>query len=273
MKTKRTADAEKSKSIGNILQEMFDKKVAVASSSQPQLTEEQSNMSQSVSEDLYKMQGLDSPVDVTKLESSPDIVPIGSMDDKSVLPTKVEDNLGLYEMPMIDTNIPFNKYEQYHQFGTFPAYSHQAHAGIAGPSTSAMIPALLGYEQSPPPPYPADLTATFDPNSVQVKTEAEFVPQADESPRMDLVLPPIASISSSISSTVLNAELQNYLSPHSGASEADEGANDNGDRDIADQLLNLLPNPDLLASLLSSSDPQTNSAPLPGFNQAFHQPP
>lgn len=280
VKTKRTVDPEKSKSVGNILQEMFEKKVAaeaVASSSQQQLADEQPSLSQSVSDDLYKMQGLDSPVDVTKLESSPDIVPLGAMDDKGVLPTKVEDNLGLYGMPMIDTNIPFNKYEQY-QFGTFPGYSQQAHAGMPGPSTSTMIPDLMGYEQ-PPPPYPADLTATFDPENVQVKTEAEYVTHADESSTLDLVLPPITNIPPPMSSCMLsNADLQTLLSSSgslSGTPATDEdGNNDNGDRNMTDQLLNLLPNStELLASLLASPDPQTNSAPLPGFNQAFHQPP
>jgi hypothetical protein len=298
-KTKRTADPEKSKSVENILSEMYDEKAttssAAAATSQLVAEEQQPSMSsQSESDDLYRMQGLDSPVDVTKLETSPDIVPIGAMDDKSVLPTKVED---LYDMPMLDANIPLQ-----YPFEAFSAYGQQqTHAGMAGgPSTSSLMPELLGYEHpghhhhhhhAPPPPYPSDLTATFDPENVQVKTEhQEYVTaaQTDESATLDLVLPPITNISPSISNCMLSsAELQNLLSASSGSQQpppppqphqeggADEdGNNGNGDRIIADQLLNLLPNStELLASLLSSTDPQTNSAPLPGFNQAFHQPP
>lgn len=296
-----------SKSIDNILNEMFEEKTGVPSTSKQQppavLHEE------GVPDDLYGMQGLDSPVDVMKLESSPDIIPIVTIDDKPPTqqqpPLKGEEDLSMYSVPILDTNIPFPKYDQY-AFENYP-YDEEGEP-IPGPSSSSSAPAILpelmyqphAHHQQPqprshpPPPYPVQLTSTTfgrvaDDEGV-VKVESDFAAERQSS-SLDLVLPPIANISPSMSSCLLmSSEFQNLLSSAAAAAAtssaagavtaASEGGNvtadsGSGSNDTtADPLFNFLPSSgELLASLLSSSDPQTESAPLPGFNQAFHQPP
>lgn len=256
-----------------------------------------------VHDDLYGMQGLDSPVDVMKLESSPDIIPIVTIDDKPAAqqqqtPLKVERDLDLYQVPMLDTNIPFPKYDQY-AFQNYP-YDEEGEP-IAGPSSAtgpAVLPELMyqpHHQQPrshPPPPYPVQLTSApfgqvADDEGV-VKVESEFATERQPS-SLDLVLPPIANISPTC--LLMNPDFQNLLSSAAAAvtssasvasaalatseggdvsAATDESA---GDGTAADSLFNFPTSGELLASLLSSSDPQTDSAPLPGFNQAFHQPP
>lgn len=259
-KTKKLVEIEKSKSVSNILQEMLDEK---------SLVKGELSMSETMSDELYKMQGLDSPVDVTKLETFPDIIPIVTIDDSTPLPQKVDDNLGIYDMPMLNANIPFGKYEPF-PYGSFP-YTNETET-IAGPSTSHSILPELVY-QPPPPPYPPDLEFNHERNSI-VKTELEYS-SASQSSTLNLVLPPITNITPSMGSSMLsNTDIHNLLSSGPSTTPEESGITDNETRNITDQLLNYLPSSnELIASLLATPDPQTNSAPLPGFSQAFHQPP
>ncbi|XKL65668.1 hypothetical protein PGB90_009088 [Kerria lacca] len=261
LKTKKTLELDKSKSVDNILLEMFDVKTH---QKKDRCSGEQS-VAGSVSQDLYKMQGLDSSIGVMKLETSPDILPIVTIDSKTSLPVKVDDNLSMYDMPILDTNIPYNKFEHY-QFENY-SYSEEGES-IASSSTHTIMPELM-YQQSPPPPYPSQLSF----NSVQnenIKVESEYQTE-NRTSTLDLVLPPITNISPSM---LLNSEFQNLLSSNS-APTTEEATNDENDtQNNPDQFYNFLPNSnELIASLLTSQDPQANSAPLPGFSQAFHQPP
>jgi len=271
-----------SKSIDNILVEMFEEK-SRPGDDQPSVLEDDHD-------DLYDMQGLGSPYDVTKLESSPDIMPIVTVEDKPQS-LKVEGELGLYRVPMLDANIPFPKYEQY----AFENYPYEEGEPIPGPSTSArphILPELIyPIQQSQAPhPYPVELTsAPFSEVSVDeavVKVESEFAAERRPS-TLDLVLPPIISPSMSL---LMNQDFQNLLSSAAATSTSGTSAvstasggvqaaavvdsDGNSTSDRGDSLFNFLPNSgELYASFLSSADPQTDSAPLPGFNQAFHQPP
>lgn len=277
-----------SKSIDNILIEMFEEK------SQP--GEDRPTVMEDDHDDLYDMQGLGSPYDVTKLESSPDIMPIVTIEDEPAQQSlKVEEDLGLYQVPILDANIPFPKYEQY----AFENYPYDEGEPIPGPSTSArphILPELIypvQQSRAPHPPYPVELTsAPFSEATVDegvVKVESEYAAERRPS-TLDLVLPPIISPSMSL---LMNQDFQNLLSSAAATSTSgtsavstasggdmqaaaavDSDGNSTSDHSAADSLFNFLPNSgELYASFLSSSDPQTDSAPLPGFNQAFHQPP
>lgn len=293
-----------SKSIDNILIEMFEEeKSRLPSTSKEQQPPPAIVDEESVHDDLYGIQGLDSPVDVMKLESSPDIIPILTIDDKPAAqqqqtPLKVEGDLDLYRVPMLDTNIPFPKYDQY-AFQNYP-YDEEGEP-IAGPSSSSgatILPELM-YQQHhqqprshPPPPYPVQLTTTpfsqvSDDEGV-VKVESEFTAERQAS-SLDLVLPPIPNISPSC--LLMNPDFQNLLSSAAAAATSSASAasvalatSEGGDvtaatdgsasdGTAADTLFDFPTSGELLASLLSSSDSRTDSAPLPGFNQAFHQPP
>ncbi len=264
-KARKPLETEKScKSIDNILLEMFDEKSSLEERS------DRTSVSDMVPEELYKMPGLESPLD-----SSSDIMPIVTIDDKAALSSKMEENLGMYNVPMLDaTNIPYPKYDHY-PFENF-AYNEESDP-LAGPSTShAILPGLMYQQPQPPSPYPAsELTATFNPDSgVDIKVESDF--SSENQPNtLDLVLPPITNISPSMGGCLLtNADLQNLLTPGGPPSTEAEGDDSRGA--AADSLFNFLPNSnELIASLLppTSQDSQTNSTPLPGFSQAFHQPP
>lgn len=252
-KTRKTQDPEKGKSIDNILMEMLDEKSQSEEFAFMKTTEKREQTAVS-NESIFKMENLN-PSNVLKLESSPDILSIVTIDDKTSVEPKVED---IYNI--LGTNIPY-KYQNYE----FENFRYTEPEAIAGPSTShAILPELI---YQPPPPYPADLN--FPTSTGDIKVE-EMSP---DRPSMNLVLPPITNISPSMASMgnclLSNTDFQNLLSSNTTApcSESDDTSR------ISDNLFNFLPNAEILNSLLSSSDPQTNSTPLPGFSQAFHQPP
>lgn len=271
VKTRKTQDVDRSKSVDNRhILAMPDEKPPCDEFTFPKLTatatvtaEKQDQSCVSSHENMYKMPNISNPPSTTsmlKLESSPDVLSIVTIDDKTPMPsTKVED---IYNI--LDPNIPF-KYPnfEFDQF-TYPTSDVEA---LAGPSTShsAILPDLM----YPPPPYQAGLN--FPMSSEDIKVESDL---GSDPLSMDLVLPPITNISPSIPSMgnciLSNADIQDILSSNAGSSCAE--STDDGSR-IGDQTFNFLPNAEILNSLLNSSDPQTNSTPLPGFSQAFHQPP
>ncbi|XP_065200307.1 zinc finger protein PLAG1-like [Planococcus citri] len=271
VKTRKTQDVDRTKSVDNRHIAMPDEKPPCDEFTFPKLTatatvtaEKQDQSCVSSNENMYKMPNISNPPSTTsmlKLESSPDVLSIVTIDDKTPMPsTKVED---IYNI--LDPNIPF-KYPnfEFDQF-TYPTSDVEA---LAGPSTShhsAILPDLM----YPPPSYQADLNFPMSSDDIKVESDLGSDPLS-----MDLVLPPITNISPSIPSMgnciLSNADIQDILSSNAGSSCAE--STDDGSR-IGDQTFNFLPNAEILNSLLNSSDPQTNSTPLPGFSQAFHQPP